>query len=240
MRLLAVDTAEKSCSLALVEDGALVCEEFYSSPASHSATVMDMVNHLLCHRAKLIVDDLDGLVVAKGPGSFTGLRIGISVVKGLAFAASKPCAGVSSLDGIAWQFSAASRPVCAMMDARRGEVYCAVYRFEGGRLVHKSRERALSPEKAADRTAGDAIFAGSGAIAHREVIVHCLGSSGDPVFVPGFQNHVRASALAEVPGRHPSLLSRNPGDVVPVYLRKSDAQINHEKNARPTDTMTPQ
>ncbi|MFO7748556.1 MAG: hypothetical protein R6V54_00540, partial [Desulfobacteraceae bacterium] len=60
--------------------------------------------------------------------------------------------------------------------------------------------------------------------------VHCLGSSGDPVFVPGFQNHVRASALAEVCGNDPSLLSRNPRDVVPVYLRKSDAQNNHEKN----------
>ncbi|MFO7883979.1 MAG: tRNA (adenosine(37)-N6)-threonylcarbamoyltransferase complex dimerization subunit type 1 TsaB [Desulfobacteraceae bacterium] len=228
MKILALNTAEKSCSLALADNGVLVCESFCHIPVTHSITLMDMVNDLLARAAGVTIDDMDGFAVAKGPGSFTGLRIGISVVKGLAFATSKPCAGVSSLDGIAWQFVSASRPVCAMMDAKRGEVYCAVYRFENGKLIEKSREMALSPELSADCAGENAVFAGSGAQVYRKAIVNRLGAKANPVFVPDFQNHVKPAALAEVVFADPCLLMHDPGRIKPVYLRRSDAEMNHE------------
>ncbi|MEA1969613.1 MAG: tRNA (adenosine(37)-N6)-threonylcarbamoyltransferase complex dimerization subunit type 1 TsaB [Thermodesulfobacteriota bacterium] len=231
MKILAVDSAEKSCSLALVDDGIPVCEEFYCTGTTHSSTLMDMVDHMLCKRAGISGADIDGFAVAKGPGSFTGLRIGISVVKGLAFAASKPCAGISSLDGIAWQMAASVLPVCAMMDAKRGEVYCAVYRFENCELVEKSIEMAVSPEDAADYAGKNALFAGSGAVVFRDIIKKRLGPDSNPVFVPGFLNHVRAAALAEVLFHDPALLSHDPCAVMPVYLRRSDAEINSKYSA---------
>ncbi|MBF0258074.1 MAG: tRNA (adenosine(37)-N6)-threonylcarbamoyltransferase complex dimerization subunit type 1 TsaB [Desulfamplus sp.] len=266
MKILALDTAEKSCSIAIVEDQVPMCEEFYLSRQTHSRTLMDMVVHMVEKRAGLTIHDMDGFVVACGPGSFTGLRIGISVVKGLAYAISKPSAGISSLDGIGCQFSYASVPVCVMMDAKRGEVYSAVYNFVNGRLIQKSKEFVISPEQAVDiatKTLSSSyaeqavgivpdsfssaipgtedlptlqakyidapkcvLFAGSGAVAYRHMIQDIMGDAA--LFVPLFQNFVSASALAYVLFEDTSLLSMSPDAVTPVYLRKSDAEINYQ------------
>jgi tRNA threonylcarbamoyladenosine biosynthesis protein TsaB len=228
MKIIAINTAETSASVALVEDGMPVCEELFSSRVTHSRVLMEMVEQMLSKRARISVADVDGFVAARGPGSFTGLRIGISVVKGLAYATSKPVAGISSLDGIAWQMAWAERPVLAMMDAKRGEVYCARYRFSNGELVEKTEEVCISPEKAVALAGGPALFAGSGALAYRELIED-LGQ-GDACFVPGFQNQVRAVALAHALFRDTGLLSDDPASVLPVYIRRSDAEINYEKH----------
>ncbi len=230
MKILAVNTAEQTCSIALVEDGIPVCEEFYSSKKTHSVILMDMVDHMIHKRAEISMDRIDGFAVAKGPGSFTGLRIGISVVKALAYALSKPVAGISSLDGIAWQMSFSSQPVCVMMDAKRGEVYSAVYYFNGGYLKKKTDVLALSPEDACDRAGHNALFAGSGAFAFKNIISDRLGAGA--VFAPRFQNGISATAIAEVLFRNLDLLSFDPLAALPVYLRRSDAEINFIRNSR--------
>ncbi len=231
MKILAVDTAEQSCSIALVEDQIPLCETFFLNKRTHSRSLMDMIVHMLEKRAGLNIHEIDGFVAAHGPGSFTGLRIGISVVKGLACAVSKPAAGISSLDGIAWQFST-STSVCAMMDAKRGEVYCAFYHFENGLLVEKSQERAIAPEKAAKMAKaagkGNTLFAGSGAAVFRNKIQHFYGAGAH--FVLPFQNYVRASALAHVLFQDPAVLSLNHDAVKPLYLRRSDAEITYDKH----------
>jgi len=144
LRILSLSTAEQGCSLAVFDNKALVCEEYWADKQTHSKRVLAMVENILACRAGWGVSEIDGFIAAKGPGSFTGLRIGISVIKGLAYAVSKPDAGVSSLDGIAYRFSAASVPVCVMMDARRNEVYCAVYHLERSVLVDKVMKWLLS------------------------------------------------------------------------------------------------
>ncbi|MBI9092180.1 MAG: tRNA (adenosine(37)-N6)-threonylcarbamoyltransferase complex dimerization subunit type 1 TsaB [Desulfobacterium sp.] len=232
MKIIAVNTAETSASVALVEDGMPVCEEFFSSRVTHSRVLMEMVEQMLTRRALISVAEVDGFVAARGPGSFTGLRIGISVVKGLAYATSKPVAGISSLDGIAWQMAWADRPVLVMMDAKRGEVYCARYGFSNGRLVEKTEELCVSPEKAVALAGGSAVFAGSGALVYRELIeahIHGLGK-GSACFVPGFQNQVRAVALAHALFQDTGRLSDDPASILPVYIRRSDAEINYEKH----------
>ncbi|MCP3901522.1 MAG: tRNA (adenosine(37)-N6)-threonylcarbamoyltransferase complex dimerization subunit type 1 TsaB [Desulfobacteraceae bacterium] len=226
MKILAISTAEKECSIALLENNNLVCEELWAAKQTHSKRIMGMVDRIM-DRACVSVNELDGFVVAKGPGSFTGLRIGITTIKGLAYATSKPCAGISSLDGIAWQFSFSQLPVCAIMDAQRGEVYHAIYNFKDGKLLKKSKEQALKPAEALELLDEDTLFAGSGAIAYQDVIKENFNKKAS--FAPLFQNTVNASALAHALSKNPSNLlndEANTNSLVPEYLRKSDAEIN--------------
>ncbi len=227
MKILAVDTSEKSCSLALVENGMPLCEEFYLSSKTHSVILMDMVEHMIHHRAGISMDEIDGFAVVKGPGSFTGLRIGISVVKALAYSLSKPMAGISSLDCIAWQMSFSSLPVCVMMDAKRGEVYSAVYHFNSGLLEKKTEELAIAPRQICEMAGENALFAGSGALVFKNIITDSLGSGA--VFVPEFQNRINAAAVAHVLFQNPELLSFDFSAGLPLYLRSSDAEINYKK-----------
>ncbi|MCD4744465.1 MAG: tRNA (adenosine(37)-N6)-threonylcarbamoyltransferase complex dimerization subunit type 1 TsaB [Desulfobacteraceae bacterium] len=228
MKILAISSAEKECSIALIEDKSPVCEELWATKQTHSKRIMDMVARIM-DKVGVSVNELDGFIAAKGPGSFTGLRIGISTVKGLAYASGKPCAGISSLDGIAWQFSFSSLPVCVMMDAQRGEVYQATYNFRDGKLLKKSPERVLKPIEVLESLNENTLFAGSGAVAYQEIIKREFEKSAfnqAAKFAPLFLNKIRASALAEVLFQNPSILNDKNDSLVPEYLRKSDAEIN--------------
>jgi len=229
MKILAVDTTEQGGSIALVENGIPLCERYVAGLKNHAVTLMPLVERMLKEDAGLGLDALDGFVVSRGPGSFTGLRIGISMVKGLALATGKPVAGVSSLDGIAWQLSHASLPVCAMLDARRGEVYCAMYQFENGELISKGEEKTISPEDVPALVGSTALFAGSGAMVYGPCIAGAMGKGA--FFAPGFQNHVSALALAHVFFHDAGVCLKDPGELIPVYLRRSDAEINYKKQA---------
>ena len=228
MKILAVDTAEQGCSIALVNDGIPMCERYCAGLKNHAVTFLPLVEKMFAEDAAQSLDDLDGFVVSRGPGSFTGLRIGLGMVKGLSLATGKPVAGISSLDGIAWRMGYATLPVCAMMDARRGEVYCAMYQFKNGVLISKGEEMVLPPEGAVDMAGDTALFVGSGALAHARYISRELGPGA--LFAPGFQNHVSAMALAHVFFHDPHGYLKDPAALVPVYLRRSDAEINYCKD----------
>ncbi|MBU1343666.1 MAG: tRNA (adenosine(37)-N6)-threonylcarbamoyltransferase complex dimerization subunit type 1 TsaB [Proteobacteria bacterium] len=222
MKLLSLSTAEQGCSLAITDDKALVCEEFWNAKLTHSKRLVKMIEHLLEKRAGIKLDDMDGFVAAKGPGSFTGLRIGISVIKGLAYAMEKPAAGVSSLDGIAFRFVHSSVPVCVMMDARRNEVYCAVYQFDQGRLVSKSQERVVSPQEAIGMTKGSVLFAGSGSKAYKPIIEQ---TACRPLIAHDFLDSVSATALILSLCSKENFLNQPDNILTPSYIRKSDAQL---------------
>ncbi len=221
MRLFSLSTAEQGASMALFQGHDLICQSYLTGPKSHSRRLMSMVEQMIVHQAGLEVSDIDGFIAAKGPGSFTGLRIGISVVKGLAAAVSKPCAGISSLDGIAYRFSTASVPVCVMMDAKRNEVYTAVFRFSQGRLSMKSEELVCAPEQAIALAGRDALFVGSGSKAYREMIQDLTGAWVSP----SSMDYVCALALVGRAAELPDLFDGNSHCLVPTYLRQSDAEI---------------
>jgi len=232
LKILAISTAEKECSMALTIDNNPVCEEMWAAKKTHSKRIMGMVAQIM-DRAGIKPWELDGLIAARGPGSFTGLRIGISTIKGLSFAVSKPCIGISSLDGIAWQFSFSSIPVCVIMDAQRGELYHATYNFNNGKLLKKSEEKALKPIDVLELLDEDALFAGSGVVAYREILETRFKKKA--VFAPLFQNRVSASALVQVFSQKSSVFNNNKLDnysLVPKYLRKSDAQVNKLKKSQ--------
>lgn len=223
MRILSLSTAEQGCSLAFVENKDLVCEEYWANKQTHSKRLLAMVEHMLARRAGFGLSEIDGFVAAKGPGSFTGLRIGISVIKGLAYAAGKPAAGVSSLDGIAYRFSSLCVPVCVMMDARRNEIYCAVYRFEQGILVEKSDEMVCSPEQGVLIAGEGAVFAGSGSKAYQDLILDLTNQKAQ--FSCETMDYVSAAALARLAIIDDKFFEY-PGNLLkPSYIRKSDAEL---------------
>ncbi len=226
MNILSLSTAEQGASLAVFDGKALICESYWTSRLTHSRRLIFMIENLVVDRAGLTLEDVDGYVAARGPGSFTGLRIGISVVKGLAYALSRPCIGVSSLDGIAWRFSHCSQPVCVMMDARRGQVYSATFKFSKGQLEKKSEEVVESAQKILETmgSAREVLFAGSGTKAYQDIILEKMG--GRALFSAPAMDYVSAAALAG-----PVLCDNTPfsdpdRSLTPTYIRKSDAEIN--------------
>lgn len=142
MKLLAIDTSSRSASCAVTEDGVLLGEFYANVKLTHSCTILPMVQDLLA-RTSLTLAEMDAFGVTVGPGSFTGLRIGLSAVKGMAHGLGKPCVGVSTLEALAWnlQFPCEVAPV---LDARCAQVYTALFRWEDGVLTRLAPDEAIS------------------------------------------------------------------------------------------------
>ena len=139
MKILAVNTATPACGVAVVNEGTVSAHAVINSRETHARQLMPMIDRVL-ESCDLAVADLDGFAVVRGPGSFTGLRIGISTIKGLAAASGKPLTGISSLEALAYPFTACPDPICALIDARKNEVYACWYRHHTGRLESLSDE----------------------------------------------------------------------------------------------------
>ena len=146
MKILALETSAKSVSCAVVEDGAPLASAYQCTGLTHSRTLLPMVDTML-KNADLTLDDINAIAIAAGPGSFTGLRIGIAAVKGLAWAADKPCLGVSTLEAMAQNAAHIDGLIVGAMDARRSQVYNAVFETKGGELTRLTPDRAISLEE---------------------------------------------------------------------------------------------
>lgn len=146
MKILALETSATAASAAVCEDESLIAQTFQRTGLTHSATLMPMVESML-KNAGMTLQEMDLIAVAAGPGSFTGLRIGVSAAKGLAWPLGKPCAGVSTLEAMAWQLVGMEGVVCAAMDARRQQVYNALFELSDGKPVRLTPDRAISLEE---------------------------------------------------------------------------------------------
>lgn len=153
MKLLALETSAKAASCAVLEDGVPVASAWQCTGLTHSRTLLPMVEGML-KNSELTMEAMDAVAVAAGPGSFTGLRIGIAAVKGLAWAAEKPCIPVSTLEAMAWPLAHLEGSIVCAMDARRQQIYNAVFLADGGALERLREDRALSLEEAAAGLAG--------------------------------------------------------------------------------------
>lgn len=165
MKILALESSATAASCAVCEDEALVAQNFQRTGLTHSATLLPMTESML-RTAGLALADMDVIAVAAGPGSFTGLRIGVSAAKGLAWSAEKPVAACSTLASMAWQLAHLDGEICAVMDARRQQVYNARFAASGGVLTRLTEDRALSLEELADevkKTGKTQILVGDGA-----------------------------------------------------------------------------
>ena len=149
MKILALETSAKACSAALCDGERLLAQSFQNCGLTHSVTLMPMVEELLKNCGQTLAE-VDLIAVAAGPGSFTGVRIGVAAAKGLAWPGDKPCAAVSTLEAMAWGVAHVGGGICPVMDARRGQVYNARFRGENGRPVRLTPDRAISLDELAD------------------------------------------------------------------------------------------
>lgn len=226
MLTLAFESSAKAASVALVRDGSLISQYSQCSGLTHSRTLLPMAEDLL-KNAELTLQDVDLFAVAHGPGSFTGIRIGVSTVKGLAWATDKPCVGVSTLEAMAWHGLAAGGFVCPVMDARRSQVYNALFEIRDGAPVRLTGDRPISLQELAEEVRGlqaPVFLVGDGA----ELTARFFAAQGIP-FTPAPENlrwqsawGVAMAARGQTPGNADSLL--------PVYLRLSQAE--RERQAR--------
>jgi len=222
MKLLAVDTATQACSIALAENDRIIFESTADYARTHTRHLLTMIDDAL-RQAETDIDEIDGFAVTVGPGSFTGLRIGISMVKGLARAASKPVMGVSSLEALAYQFAGTRDLVCPVVDARKKEVYTALYKWSGDRFETIRPPQVGRPDEVLEQIGGRCIFVGNGAVLYRDLIEKQLGTSG--VTVPPAMNMIRASLVAHLGFRRFSESGPlSPSEIQPLYIRRSDAE----------------
>jgi tRNA threonylcarbamoyladenosine biosynthesis protein TsaB len=234
MKLLALDTSTRGCSVAVWAAGRVAAELRTVNARTHSAHLMTMIREALV-RAQTGLEALDGFAVTVGPGSFTGLRIGISTIKGLAFACGKPCVGVSSLEALAAACPPHPGGICCLMDARKGQVYTAVFRQEGDRVVRTGEERAVSPEEALGDGETGRLHVGDGAAVYAELIRARLGRAAR--IAEAELSFPSAGTVARLAAMDWAQLAESPRvPLRPRYLRRSDAELGILPRAAAADT----
>lgn len=216
MRVLAVETSTLAGGVALLEDDRLVAEYVLDVSVTHSERLLAAVDRVLAD-ARWRASQLTGLAVAVGPGSFTGLRIAVSTVKGLALALGLPVAAVPTLDAMAAGVPWAALPVCPVIDARKGEVFASLYRWDGGAMRREWADVALPPEALARRLEAPTLLIGPGAGLVDSVHARRLPP---PSRVP---SPAIVGALGAGRLRRGQTVSG--AALAPVYLRPSEAEL---------------
>lgn len=223
MKVLAFETSTLAGGVALLDAEQLVAEYTLNVETTHSERLLGAADRLL-QDAGWTLGLLEGLAVAVGPGSFTGLRIGVSTVKGLAFSLGIPVAAVSTLEALAWALPFARGPVCPVLDARKGEVYSALFHCEGERLVRDWEDQALAPDELCRRLSGPVTFVGDGIARYGSLFKERLGSLA--TFAPPARRFPSAACVGQL--GHARLIAGEVVDAValaPRYLRPSEAEL---------------
>jgi tRNA threonylcarbamoyladenosine biosynthesis protein TsaB len=224
MKVVGIDTSTASGSVGLTEDDEVIAEHFLKTPVTHSERLLDSIE-LVLREARWTMEDVEGWAISAGPGSFTGLRIGVSTVKGLAFATEKPVVRVPTLDALASQISATPYLICPILDARKREVYTAFYRYEEDlSLGRRSAYQAVGPDDLVKRIGERTIFIGDGVKTYGNFLRRSLPSFA--VFPPSDLNVLHGGRVAQW-GLGP-LRRKEHSDLsafVPIYIRPSEAEM---------------
>lgn len=226
MLILALESSAKAASVALMEDENLIAQYSQCSGLTHSRTLLPMLEDMLKNTEKKIAD-VDLIAVAHGPGSFTGIRIGVSTVKGLAWAAQKSCVGVSTLEAMAWHGASSGGLICPVMDARRSQVYNALFEIDDdARPKRLTEDRAISLSELAQEIRADGrepLLVGDGAKLTYDYLTQaglaCRMAPANLVYQSAWG--VGMAALDKKPG--------SADDLLPVYLRLSQAERERQE-----------
>jgi tRNA threonylcarbamoyladenosine biosynthesis protein TsaB len=219
--ILALDTTTRAGSAAVLRDGVVMAELSGEPALTHGQRLPGELMRVL-DRAEVRIEDVDLFAVAAGPGSFTGLRVGIATVQGLAMARSRRVVPVSTLDALARAGANPHRRVAAWMDAQRGEVSAALYAPDGRDALiglHASTPAVILDRWSAEIDMTDAVFIGDGAVRYREIVETRAGEGAIVTPPPPLARVIGAIAAAD-PAR--AVL---PHAVVPIYIRASDAEL---------------
>ena len=230
MKILAFETSAKAASVALTQEGKLLGESYQNTGLTHSQTLMVMAQDLL-QQCGVAISQLDAVAVAKGPGSFTGVRIGVAAAKGLAWGAELPCVGVSTLSAMAVGLGAWQGYVCPVMDARRSQVYNALFHVDCGKYTRIRDDRAISLQELGEdvKNLSQPIFlVGDGSVLCYNTLLEAVPAL---VLPPEHRMHQRAVGVALEAQRMMHEGAIPPAaELVPNYLRLSQAE--RERNER--------
>lgn len=234
MIILAIDTSTNVASCAVMDDERLLGESMVNDSVTHSQKLLPLISETL-DRCKIDIEEIDLFAVANGPGSFTGLRIGVSTINGLAQAMDKPVIGISSLEALAHNVSTSEKLIVPLLDARRDRSFTGIYRSD---LGENHMETILEPDvlemsdilEILDKKQEDLIFIGNGMDIYREQIIDILGERA--YFTPGNLNIARASSVALIARQRAKKgQTQSYFELVPDYLRETQAQREYDEKA---------
>ena len=229
MKILALETSAKAVSAAVTENGKVLCAGYQDTGLTHSRTLMPIVEHILKNTG-LTMAEMDAIAVAAGPGSFTGIRIGVAAAKGLAFASDKPVAAVSTLAAMARNVAFADGLIICAMDARRNQIYNALFEAADGSLTRLTPDRAIALAELAEELKNDPrlkTVVGDGA----KLCATYLTENGIPCRIAPphlvMQNAMSVALEAEKLAEENKLVSSQA--LEPVYLRPAQADLLRKK-----------
>lgn len=241
VKVLGINTSTIFGSVGLVDEDRVIGEYSLNIPVTHSERLMTSIDRLLTD-TRVHLDEIEGYAVTRGPGSFTGLRIGIATVKGLAFATGRPVVAVSSLEALASNLCDSPNEICPVLDARKKEIYAARFRIaSSGRLRRLTPDRVLSPGDLVREIHGPVTFLGDGLEVYGPFLRRRLGSRA--FFVNPALGHIHGAVVARIGlGRLKRGETLDLVSLVPHYIRRSEAETKyeekHQRNKRDREVTT--
>ncbi len=228
MKILALETSTMLGGVAIADDNGLIAEIRLNVKTTHSERMMTAIDWAL-KQSGVTLDAIDAVAAASGPGSFTGLRIGLATAKGLCYATGKPLVLIPTLEALAWNFPYCMHPVCVMLDARKGEVYAALFLWKGDRFVTLVPETSVRPEDLLRDGDGPVVLAGEGAMRYWDRILSALG---ERALAAPLHKMVPSPANIALLGVQKARRSEyaDPATAEPLYVRKSEAEVKWSKS----------
>lgn len=226
MNILGIDTSSKVLSIALGDGKRIIVEESHLLDRRHSSLLVLKIKEML-EKLSLSIDDVGAFVVGLGPGSFTGLRIGVSSVKGFGIATKKPCIGIPSIDAMALNVDKEGKAIVPVIDAKRNQVYSAIYRKKRGHIIRESEYLLLSIDKVMEKIGGPAVFLGDGINLYRERIQRFSKKAvflGEGYWYPKADNLIKLVVKKKIRRYKQSDLAR----LKPIYLYPEDCQVKKQ------------
>jgi len=223
MKVLGVDTSTMTAGIGIVEEDEVLVEVKFSVKITYSEILLFCIDQAL-KNVSLKIDDMDGFAISIGPGSFTSLRIGLSTLKGLSFATGKPLVSVLSLDALAYLSLYCQYPVVTMLDAKKNQVYAAIYETKDGELKRQSDYLVIGVEDLVKRISHKTLFVGSGAKLYQKKLIELLK---DKAYFSQAERSLPSGATVAFLGSKKLILGQFE-DIVnlePLYLRKSEAEL---------------
>ena len=229
MLVLSVDSSYSTATCALIKDDKILAEINLNDKKQHSVILMRLIDSIL-KEYEIDINDIDAFIISRGPGSFTGLRIGMATLKGLAFASKKPLISVSTLDALAYNSISFQGIICPIMDALRDNIYTCLYKNENNNLTPLIKEQCLNINELVTILKEQTlpiIFVGDGVTKHKEFLQENIPNS---FFAPNHSNFPKASSVGELGIKKINDgVIENINSINPIYLRKSQAEREYEK-----------
>ncbi|MGB7061114.1 MAG: tRNA (adenosine(37)-N6)-threonylcarbamoyltransferase complex dimerization subunit type 1 TsaB [Candidatus Zixiibacteriota bacterium] len=230
MKILGVDTSTMTAGVGIVEDDEILVDLKFDVRVTYSEILMPTID-LAFRTVGMKIDDLDGLAISIGPGSFTGLRIGLSTVKGLCVSSQKPLASVPSLDALASLSLYSRYQVAPLLDAKKDQVYAAMYDTSDGELRRESKYMAVSVEDLVKKISKRTLFVGPGARLYQKELTHLLGENS--CFALNDQSTPSGASVARIGlGKLAGGHTEDIANLEPLYIRMSEAELKFKNVGR--------